>query len=999
MPVSSADLWKLLKQSRLLPPERLEQVRIALEQAGSRTGRQSATSLAQWLLRQQMLTQYQAKVLLSGRAGPFVYGDYQIQDRVRGGRLGGAFQAVHLPTSYPVLVKFVDSRIAQDPRRWHVARQHVHAARPIHQPQLQRVFALEDLSGYRFLVLERLEGTSLDLRLKVVERLPTSEACRIARLVAAGLAELHAHRQVYGDIRPWNIWIEPGDHVKLLRDSVQPPLVPEWSQPGLTPAQLARADYLAPELAHPGTPLGPATDTYALGCTLYQLLHGRAPCAGGDPDDKLPRRTTEPPHALPPQEIPQELTNLIAVLLARDPAERMSEAAMIVDQLAPYVDATKRTIPTNPTTAAGVAFEDALRQTRSIPPAPPPLLTEPDEHPPIAEPPVQPAAVAGMTQEWAAEDTELEAATQEPPPPLAIGVVPTSPRHQSAHRLRRVRQARRKQAITLCACAAVLLIAVTSIGLLNPRVRETLLGRRATTGPAGQSPSEGAATAKGTTQPPVSISTPPDGSQRYDVRSDDGQLLWMTPTSGPPLELHFVPPGAQLILVARPHDLTASSWGTQVWQALGPEIATAKQSWEMAAGFPLEQVAQLVLALHDAEPLPLVFLQVELQQPHSEESLLAAWGNPPPTDYQDHHYYQSRGWTFFITDTKGGTQFVMGSESQIREVIDQKGAPTILRRELSRLLQSSDGHRHGSLLFVPEFLTKRLLSARQEDSPEEGQRLRQATTWLLGDDIKACLISWHFAEPFYLELRAAGQANQDSLAIAQSLRDRMGQVPDRMEQFFGQIYPSVYWRRVALRLPSMIRFLHRYARIGVEDDQAIVNAALPGQAAHNLVFSTEMLLHARTDASKEVALPPERPSVPQTIEELIEQPISLRFDQQSLEFAIRDLASEIRETYPSLPFPFDIQIMGNDLQLNGITRNQQVSNFQAVDKTLGEILTALVLRANPVTTVTKPSEVDQKLVWVVGPDSTDPKKQVLMITTRDAAERQGYKLPRSFLPE
>ena len=129
------------------------------------------------------------------------------------------------------------------------------------------------------------------------------------------------------------------------------------------------------------------------------------------------------------------------------------------------------------------------------------------------------------------------------------------------------------------------------------------------------------------------------------------------------------------------------------------------------------------------------------------------------------------------------------------------------------------------------------------------------------------------------------------------------------------------------------------------------------------------------------------------------RPMDLSFAQKSLEFAIEDLVSDIREAYPRLPFAFDIQIVGSDLQLNGITRNQQISEFTAENKTIGEILTAIVMRANPVTTVSEPSEVDQKLIWVVGPDPADPKKQILLITTRDAAQREGYKLPAPFQPK
>jgi hypothetical protein len=63
---------------------------------------------------------------------------------------------------------------------------------------------------------------------------------------------------------------------------------------------------------------------------------------------------------------------------------------------------------------------------------------------------------------------------------------------------------------------------------------------------------------------------------------------------------------------------------------------------------------------------------------------------------------------------------------------------------------------------------------------------------------------------------------------------------------------------------------------------------------------------------------------------------------------------------------------------------------------VGEILTALVMKANPITTVKDPSEKDQKLLWVVGPDPEDPTKTIVLITTRQKAEERKYNLPAPF---
>jgi hypothetical protein len=91
-----------------------------------------------------------------------------------------------------------------------------------------------------------------------------------------------------------------------------------------------------------------------------------------------------------------------------------------------------------------------------------------------------------------------------------------------------------------------------------------------------------------------------------------------------------------------------------------------------------------------------------------------------------------------------------------------------------------------------------------------------------------------------------------------------------------------------------------------------------------------------------------------------------------------------------------INIMGTDLQQEGITRNQQIEDFREDSKKVADLLTRIVVKANPVKTVRRASEAEQKLVWVVAPDPDDPNQRALLITTRSAAERKGYELPRQF---
>ncbi len=97
------------------------------------------------------------------------------------------------------------------------------------------------------------------------------------------------------------------------------------------------------------------------------------------------------------------------------------------------------------------------------------------------------------------------------------------------------------------------------------------------------------------------------------------------------------------------------------------------------------------------------------------------------------------------------------------------------------------------------------------------------------------------------------------------------------------------------------------------------------------------------------------------------------------------------------PFEFAIKIIGDDLKIDGITRNQSIRDFKQENQTVADVLTALVRKANPVTTVKDPSETDQKLIWVIGPDPDDASKQIVLVTTRAAAATKKYTLPDVFV--
>jgi len=128
-----------------------------------------------------------------------------------------------------------------------------------------------------------VEGESLRDRLDREHQLPVDEAVRIASDVAEALDYAHSHGVIHRDIKPANILPQAGR--PLMADSGIALAVSAGGAGRLTETGLSRGTphYMSPEQATGDLSVGAATDVYALGCVLYQMLVGEPPYTGGTP--------------------------------------------------------------------------------------------------------------------------------------------------------------------------------------------------------------------------------------------------------------------------------------------------------------------------------------------------------------------------------------------------------------------------------------------------------------------------------------------------------------------------------------------------------------------------------------------------------------------------------------------------------------------------------------------------------------------------------------------
>lgn len=261
-----------------------------------------------------------------GPAGSRVIGNYLVQRELGRGGMGVVYLATHVQFgdrryAVKLLTRALGGAATEDRFR----REVVAIARSRH-PNLLYAIDAGTHEGSPYLVTEFVPGQDLGRILQERGRLPVPVACEIGRQMALGLGFAHANGIVHRDIKPQNAILQPSGQVKILDLGLA--LVRDPSGPGNAAEETAGTPcYMPPEQWRAGEPMTAATDIYALGCTLYELLAGRLPYPRDDYPSvaaqreahlhgPAPRLATVAPH------VPGDVARLIDRCLAKDPSRR-----------------------------------------------------------------------------------------------------------------------------------------------------------------------------------------------------------------------------------------------------------------------------------------------------------------------------------------------------------------------------------------------------------------------------------------------------------------------------------------------------------------------------------------------------------------------------------------------------------------------------------------------------------------------------------------------------
>jgi hypothetical protein len=258
-------------------------------------------------------------------AGRPLGGRYRMEALLATGGMGEVWTARDLLLDRAVAVKVLGGAFAGDSRAAERLRREARATGRLEHPDIARVLDLGEDDGRPYLVMELLEGESLAERAARAGPMDPSEAARVVATVADALEAAHRDGVVHRDVKPGNVFLTSDGGVKVLDFGIA------WCahDTALTTGDLiGTAAYLAPEraLGHQATA---ASDVYALGVVLYELLAGRRPFeAGSDIELAMAHINADPvPLALAAPSAPPSLVAACEQAMAKDPAARPPSAA------------------------------------------------------------------------------------------------------------------------------------------------------------------------------------------------------------------------------------------------------------------------------------------------------------------------------------------------------------------------------------------------------------------------------------------------------------------------------------------------------------------------------------------------------------------------------------------------------------------------------------------------------------------------------------------------
>jgi serine/threonine protein kinase len=382
------------------------------------------------LVRDGVLTHFQAEQFLLGKSRGFSIGNYRVLERIGTGNMALVYLCEHKVMRRRVAVKVLPTQSEKDAAMLKRFYREARAAALLDHPHIVHTYDIDQDDQRHFMVMEFIEGGLLGDIVRRFGPMHVNRAAHYISQAAVGLQFAYESGLIHRDIKPDNLIVDRSGVVKIFDMGLA--RFYQSSEEVITKGLLGSPDYVSPEQTQDAHSVDIRADIYSLGGTFYYLLTGQTPFGESTVAQKLIShqiRQPRPIRSVRP-EVPAELEAVVARMMAKDPAERYQTPNEVVEALAPWTqvpipppadEEMPRLSPavarTAATTMANLALppiartpipgalrtpildqtENGLKQPKApvIPPpqgpAPPVLTRAKEVAPPAVTPPAEPA--------------------------------------------------------------------------------------------------------------------------------------------------------------------------------------------------------------------------------------------------------------------------------------------------------------------------------------------------------------------------------------------------------------------------------------------------------------------------------------------------------------------------------------------------------------------------------------------------------------------------------
>jgi serine/threonine-protein kinase len=256
-------------------------------------------------------------------------GSFRIESVLGAGAMGVVYRGTNESTGRAAAVKVVSGDLSQQSKIYERFQREAEILQQFRHPNIVRFLAVGRFRGTSYIAMEYVQGVTLEKILQDRERLPWREVVELGIQICDALHYAHERGVVHRDLKPSNLMVTADGKVKLTDFGIAKDL--DKTALTATGRTLGTAAYMAPEQIR-GTPaVSHKTDLYGMGIVLYQMLVGKPAFEGSSPVVLMHCHLNEPPPRPSSKitEIPKVLDELILSLMAKSPADRPWDAAVV----------------------------------------------------------------------------------------------------------------------------------------------------------------------------------------------------------------------------------------------------------------------------------------------------------------------------------------------------------------------------------------------------------------------------------------------------------------------------------------------------------------------------------------------------------------------------------------------------------------------------------------------------------------------------------------------